>query len=297
MKLILAALLLASTCFTASAQNNSGSRLLKYKSKTHTPIYVELNDTEAKVFYLSNHLDVAGRGYALASTDTLAKKTDGRYEKGPATIITENEKSILLLTTRKGVNRYALHTVTDMHAANNDLNNAYHCSRYFELSDKLNKTYPLYHYSFREAYGTWKTAENKEIDYVQFREWTDRRISVLRDSLTRLNDSRTATTDFLLKNIRTIDYPALKEKIQTLPAEYAYQSQYFTTVANAVAKEKPEYFLRLAEDLPESRQILFQSVDKTRPVFDRIRAVEGYAAVKKAFFDERAGMYTGFYKK
>jgi hypothetical protein len=284
-KYLYAAILLLLNCFSALAQEGGGRTLLQTNSKMHL-YYVELGNFAATVYTMGSHLDKAGTGYSIRKTDTLTRQPDGSYAGSTSRITRENNR-LYLVTELKKTKKHSIDTVTSLAVFNNNLNNAYYLDSYFRMSRELNKAYPLYSHSFRDGYRTWKDIQNKELDYLQFREFADDHIKNIRDSISRLQEKHTALTNYLIQNISTLEYNTLKDSLAKLPPEYAYQSSYYRTVMNAAATQKPEYFFRLAEEFPAHRRLIFSSVENDKEVLSRMKAVEGHDKIKKEFFRER----------
>lgn len=263
------------------------TQLLQTNSKSHL-YYVDLSEAEGRVYTMGSYLDVAGRGYSIAGTDTLFKQPDGSYTGRNSRIIREKDELYLVSTSRK-TRKYRLNAVRDPNLANNNLNNAYYLGRYFAMSKELNNAYPLNHHTFRGGYYTWEALlkEEKEMSYLPFREWADKRLKEIKDSTSAAQDKYTRLTNHITQNIRQMDYAALKDSLSQLPAEYAGKSRYYGTVIDTVAVQQPEYFFRLAEDFPQHRSLIFWSGVHTKRAHAGLESVEGHDEMKKTFFKER----------
>lgn len=279
------AILLSLSCSSALAQDGGGRALLQTNNKMHL-YYVSMDNSAATVYEMGKYLDKAGMGYSIRKTDTLRQQPDGSFAGNGSRIIRENNR-LYLIPELKKTRKLPIDTVKSLAVFNNNLNNAYYLDSYFRMSRELNQSYPLNHHSFRTAYRTWNELPHKELDHLQFREFADKRIKSIRDSIGRLQHRHTALTNYIIQHISTLDYNTLKDSLAKLPAEYAYQSSYYRSVVNAAATQKPEYFFRLAEDFPANRQLIFSSVENDRELFGRMKAVEGHDKIKKEFFRER----------
>jgi hypothetical protein len=155
------------------------------------------------------------------------------------------------------------------------------------MTDQLNKTYPMNHYPSWNGYSGWKDLSNKESDHAQFKDFADARLKKMKDSISHQQDQYVTLTNSLLRNIKTIEYNSLKDSLTLLPAEFRGTSSYYWTVVNEVSKQRPEYYFRLAEDLPNEKTLIFMSVEEEKPIIENLRAVEGHAAIKKEFFKDR----------
>ena len=277
------ALLLSFCCITAWGQG--AERFFQTRSKTHF-YYVEVNDTMATIYKMGRYLDKAGTGYSIRQTDTLTRNSEGRYTGKELSIAGEDGKRYLA-TEGKKVKRLLLDGVTHSNTVHQHLNNAYFLDRYFEMSEDLHKTYPLYHHSFRNGFRVWEDLQNKETDHLLFRSFANQRLNALKDSIRQQQEGYVLLTSHLIGHINSMDYPALKDSLSKLPAAYGQASAYYATVLNEVAKQRPDHFFRLAEDLPDQRALIFGAVADSKEVVQGLKAVKGHDAVKKAFFKDR----------
>jgi hypothetical protein len=155
------------------------------------------------------------------------------------------------------------------------------------MEQVINETYPLNHYSFRNGFVLWQSLQNKNERQLQFRDFVRSYLAELKDSLTTVNEKYVAVTNDLLKSLATIPYQELKENLSQLPADFVSVSKYFSIVVKEVAKQRPEDFFRLAEDMPENRSIIFFSADEDKESVKALKAVQGHDGIKKDFLKER----------
>jgi hypothetical protein len=155
------------------------------------------------------------------------------------------------------------------------------------MSADLNNAYPLNHHTFRNGIHSWEVLKNKEVDYLQFRDFTVTRHKEIKDSITRLQDTYVLLTSYLIKNLKTLEYDALKDSLTNLPADYRSVSWYFGTVVNEVAKQRPECFFRLADDFPNKKSLIFIAVEENKEVIEGLKRVDTHLEIKKEFFKDR----------
>jgi hypothetical protein len=266
-------------------QGNEQSIFLESKTKSRL-IYLELNDSTAMVYEIGRYLDVAGSGFSILSTDTLKKKYDGNYTGKTRQVITRNNKTFLLAEFKKRT-EVELDTSENLKQVYRILNNAYYLDRYISLSEELNKKYPLSHYSFRNGFSGWKQLPEKESNHGVFRKYADNYLKNIMDSISLLQDQYVNISTILKQNLKTIDYPSLKDSLLLLRADYHSQSWYFGSVVNEISKQNPEYYFKLAEDLPLQKDIIFSSVEENKNVIQSLKEVENHSAIKKEFFKDR----------
>jgi hypothetical protein len=240
----------------ACGQTDTSRQFLQTNSKSNL-YYVDLKDADLKVYAMGRYYDVAGQGYAIVKTDTLQKQPDGSYGGRYYRIIDEKDGLYLVNTLRKN-SKSRLDTASASNLVNKNLNNAYYLDQYLDMSRKLNAAYPLNRFDFRQGFYTWKAMaeQAKEMDYQQFREIADKRFKEINDSTSIVQDKNTRLANYINKNIHSIDYTTLKDSLSQLPAEYVSNSSYYKTVIDTIALRQPEYFFRLAEDLPEDRKVI-----------------------------------------
>lgn len=285
MKYVITTILLLFYYLLTLGQGSMNRTFFQTNSKKHL-YYVDLNNSAANVYQMGSYFDKAGTGYSIRKTDTLIKQPDGTYLGKTTKIIRDNNK-FYLVTENKKTKKFNIDTVKTLSVVNNNLNNAYYLDNYFKISDELNKSYPLNHHTFRNGFYTWKELQNKEIDYLQFREFANKWLKEKKDSIIILQDSHVAQTNYIIQNIKTFDYKTLRDSLTKLPAEYRNLSWYYGTVINEVAKQRPDYFFRLAEDFPNNRSIIFIAVEDNKEVIQGLRDVQGHNEIKEEFFKDR----------
>ena len=281
----MAAIFLLLLFLSASGQENADSVLFQTQGKMRLH-YVDLRGTGGKVYSMGRYLDKAGSGYSIAATDTLIIHEDGSYSGNKTKVVKENNKLYLIITGKK-TSKFLLNTVKDPDLSNYNLNNAYYLDHYFKMCEELNKLYPLNHNSFRNGFWMWKEIPNKSMDYLVFRDFADKRLKEIKDSISEVQNRYVRLTNYIIGNLQTPDYHLLKDSLTKLPAEYKSSSWYYGTVVNEIAKQRPEYFFRLAEDFPDNQNLIFGSIENSKQVIQGLKAVEGHGDAKKAFFKDR----------
>jgi hypothetical protein len=188
---------------------------------------------------------------------------------------------IVFEVQNKKASKYQLDASTNTAAVNTNLNNAYFLDHFIALSDELNKAYPLNNYSFRAGFSRWNSLDNKEAPHAEFKNYADARLKEMRDSISQEQDKYVSVTNSLVQNIETIEYGSLKDSLDKLPSASSPNSKYFSAVINEVAKRRPDYFFRLAEDFPDKRSAIFNSVENNKQVIAGLKAVERHKDAKR----------------
>ena len=182
--------------------------------------------------------------------------------------------------------KYETEPENDLNKVNSELNNAYCLKSYFDISDKLNKEFSLYHYTFRNGYYAWEKQPNKTISHDKFIEQIDKEIVIIYGSISSKQTSLTKTTNFITANVRQANYSILKDSISTLPIDYRPQSGYFDKSVYQMSKANPEYFYKLLQDFPTSKKFIYFAVDQDKELIKQLKQVQGYDDLKKEFFKE-----------
>ena len=251
---------------------------------TKAPVYyIDLTGNYALVFEMGQYYDKMGAGRIILSTDTLVKETAMLYRSQSFELRTSNSELLLVKSRRTRI-------LPCKQLGNNSevfgiLNNAFYLAEYIDMSELLNKDYPLNHHSFRNAFDAWSAVEVKEMDYIGFREYARREIREINDSLRVEQDRYSKIKEELITNLGSMEFRVFEENVLKLPAEFKGRSWYFGTVMNEAAKIRPDLFFDLAERHPSLRSIIFSSVDDD--VARKLDQVEGHESIKKEFFKDR----------
>jgi hypothetical protein len=257
-------------------------QLLQTNSKLRS-CYVELNGPEGMVYPMNRSYHPRASGYYMRKIDTLQKQPDGSYTGGDSRIVRKDDK--LYLINRSGKKRkFQLSAVQDTLLANEKMNNAYYQRQFVSMSREIKEAYPLSNHSFMDAFSTWTVLMEKQMHHRQFSVWADKRIKEIKDSIIASQDQYTRLTNYITQNIRGITYTALKDSLVQLPTNY---TGYLGAVMDTIAMQQPEYFFRLAEDLPDNRSSIFSSGIYSRRVYTAVKDVKGHDKIKQEFLKER----------
>jgi hypothetical protein len=230
-------------------------------SKRANHYYVDLYETDALVFEMETFLHGPEMGYAIRNIETLIRQSDGAYTGRQMKIIKKKD-ALYLIRESKKKKEMPLVNVADSASANAHLNNSYYLERYLEMSKEINNAFPLWNGSW-DRFSTWQSLNNKEINYRAFRTFADERIKLMKDSIVEEQNRCAVLMNYLIQNITTINYTALRDSVAKLLVndsstyKLVYQLQpsaYFQKVIYQVAKEQPEFFFRLAEEYTSKDQ-------------------------------------------
>lgn len=250
------------------------------KSRQHI---VEINNDIAKVYQIGLYLDKAGSGPAILIIDTLYKKTEFEFSGKLYSFNATYNNNYLLTNQSK---KLETEKVNDTNSIYTILNNAHYLKSYFDLSDSINKMFPLYYYSFRNGYYAWNRLSQKNYNYEEFKQNTNAEIKKLYDSIVNKQTNLANTTNFIIKNANQTDYTALRDSLRKLPIEFRSSSWYFGEAVYQISLTDPEYFFRIAEDFPSDKSIVFAAVDSDKNLVKRLKQVQGHDNIKKEFIKE-----------
>ena len=241
--------------------------------------YIKLCNNNVVVYKMGRYFDKAGTGPAILKTDTLVFTIQNEF-KGKFYTLLKNETFYTLISNNG--KKYQTKPESEL-KINTELNNAYWLKSFFDLSDKLNKEFPLYHYTFRNGYYTWEKQPDKFINHDKFIAQTEKKMEIIYDSISKKQNAFTSTTNFIMANAGQISYSILKDSICTLPIDYRPQSGYFDKSVYQMTKANPEYFYKLLQDFSTSKKFIYFAVDQDKELVKQLKQVQGYDDLKKEF--------------
>lgn len=174
-----------------------------------------------------------------------------------------------------------------MSKVNVDLNNAYYIKSYYDLSTRLDKEFPLFHFSFYSGYGAWDRLKEKGLDHESFMLLTNSDIRSVYDSIAKDETRHTNTTNFIKENAGSVGNSQLRDSLRTLPVTYCPNSCYFIRSVYAMAKADPVVFYQILEDNPSNKTIVHYAVSDDKELIKRLSAVDGYNSLRREFIKDR----------
>jgi hypothetical protein len=245
--------------------------------------YLEFSNDNVKVYKMGSYFDKAGSGSAIILIDTLMMTGENEF-KGEQFTLKKNNTHYTLVT--ENGKEYETEPENDLNRVNSELNNAYYLKSYFDLSDKLNREFPLNHYTFRNGYYAWQKQPNKTISHNKFIVQTDKEIAKIYDSIYIEQAALIRTTNFITEKVGQVNYSILKDSISKLPIDYRPQSGYFDNSVYKMVKSNPEYFYKLLQDFPKSKTFIYSAVDHDKELVKELKRVDGYDNLKKEFIKD-----------
>lgn len=267
------------------AQDNTANKYLHTTGKRYPYYIIEQGSNKTIVYSMGKYLDKAGVGSSMLAADTL-QQIAGKWAGKTFEITRENERDILNTNDLKN-RKFVLETPADLPALYTKLNNAYYLDHYFELSRQLNKTYPLNDFSFRSGFQAWDELPGNESDPEQFRFLVTEKLRYIKDSVSTVNERLVKLTNHLQQSVASIEYTPVKDSINQLLQVLPGYNRYFSSIISIYSKQKPAYFLQLAEDMPQQRALFFMAADDSKETYEGIKAVAGHDAIKKIYVKNR----------
>lgn len=244
--------------------------------------YIELCSNNVKVYKMGRYFDKVGTGPAILNIDTLVFTKSNEFKGRIYTLLKSD--TIYTLISNNG-KKYQTEPQSELQV-NTALNNAYCLKSYFDLSDKINKKFPLYHYTFRNGYYAWESDPDKSIHHDKFVEQKDKEIRLIYDSISKNQIAFTKTTQFVTAHAEKVDYSILKDSMSTLPIDYRPESGYFDQCVYQMVKADPAYFYELLQDFPTSKKFIYLAVQQDKELVKQLKQVQGYDDLKKEFLKE-----------
>jgi hypothetical protein len=267
------------------AQKNKLNKFLTANDSKYT-FFIDLKDRSGIVFVLEEWMDKGFGGYRLIFSDTLQRQDATaayRYVGKSMKIQNEGGRAQLIFTGETSKpERLKIDTAYIQGDVLFKINNAYWWSGVVKVTEEINNKFPLHHYSFRNGLAIREGFRNKETDYGAFKKFADQKILAIRDSVERDQVAHTKITEDIVANISTMSYETLKDYTQKLPIEY--ETEYFSVVVNAICMNRPEFFFRLADELPKKKQQLFDAVDTNRIILKKLSDAPINSPSKNEFF-------------
>jgi hypothetical protein len=273
----------------ASGQDIQGQVFLSAVSKKYL-MYTELHGGRGTVFHLGWWLDKGGSGKTTIYVDTITRQpgTGGVLFSGKKTTLRqEGDKLYIIAPINKKIKKIEIGAVSNTDAAYTDINNAYWWHHFNGLVDSIHSRFPMYGYSFRNGFGYWNSFQNKTSYYKDFQVYADAKIKLIYDSIAAVQTPYTSLTDSIIKSMAGIDYSSLKASLDKLPVRDSPESVYFSAIVKSVCLTRPELFFKLAEDMPDKKNLLFDVAVYDKEISDKLVMVETSSPAKKEFLKAR----------
>ncbi|HYE55119.1 MAG TPA: hypothetical protein VD996_09760 [Chitinophagaceae bacterium] len=241
--------------------------------KNRRMVYAALDGDSATIFRLGMWLDKRGTGYSIDTSLRIAvsqiERSEGKlYVDVPGKA--SKMQKVQLDSARAG-------------DVNGLINNACWWDNFLKLTAEIKPQLKYYHFSFREGFGYWEKLSNTTDCYKDFKVFAGNRIRQIRDSLLTEELAYARIADHIINNMATIDYQEVKDSIVKLPTD-SYPHYHLRAVVNEITRTRPEFFFKLADDLPELKGTLFAVGDWTRQAIKNLRGVDTASPSKKHFF-------------
>lgn len=242
-------------------------------------------------FYFDKHSDVK-KPY-LNHTDTLTKKRAHSFVGTRCSLTQEKNTWYLTRVDKKKELKMLLDSIKDVKNIHYKLNDAYYLATYFKMTKEIRKLYPLSDHHYTEAYHSWDNLPYKYTHYLSFRKLADNKIDALKHTLVQKLEQYESLKKFVTQNAKTASYETLRDTLSKLSSGKGWQQdiekwRYYLRTVHEIAEQRPEFFFRLAADLPDNQHDIFFSVDNhEKALLAKLKLAEADKSIKKKFFKEK----------
>lgn len=279
MRTVIILILTIQICLQSHGQNTVFYKTVKKQGQ----YYLEISNGIAKVYKMGKYIDKAGSGPAIIKIDTLNKITENEFNGKLFSVIREDGNYVIKSEKGKKLNTEIINDLKSIYLT---LNNAYYLKSYFDLSERINAEFPLYHYTFRNGYYAWNKLIERNYNHEEFKIKTNNELKLLYDSIFQYQTKLTNTTNFLIKNANQIEYNTIIDSLRILPIEYSSNSWYFGSAVYQISKANPEYFYKILADFPTNKTVIYFAVNKDKLLVEQLKQVPGYENLKREFIKD-----------
>lgn len=269
-----------------SAQTNPNEVFLHSKDQN----YAILKGDTAFVYSLGIFYHKLGDYKCLRGIDTLLKNTNNSFMGKKHSVSLEHKGWVLTQKFEKKIYKTSLDTAKNITNTYYTLNLGYYLTQYSDMSREINKLYPLTQLHDTGAYQAWIVLPSKDIHYLDFRKLADKHISTIKQVAIQKLEKHESIKGFIAQNAKTAPYEVLRDSLSKLSTGKERQQdtekwRYYLKAVHEIAEQKPEFFFKLAEDLPDNQHDIFFSINfNEKELLAKLKLAEGNKAVKKRFF-------------
>ena len=229
----------------------------------------------------------------LRCTNILVRNAGHNFADKSYTLAQEGNVWYLAYTGKKKVRLDTTKNTQNIYYA---LNSGYYTAEYSKMSEIINKANPRNRHSYYNTYSSWNTIPNQYAHYLDFKPPADKRIKFMQDSILKNLAKYEHIRNFIAQNASTASYETLKDSLSKLSTvgNVKINSEmktemwlYYIKAVHEIAEQKPEFFFKLAEDLPDNQHDIFFSINQTeKQLLVKLQLAKGNEIVKKKFFKE-----------
>jgi hypothetical protein len=270
----------------SSAQDTTINKKIYLKSASKKYFfYFELTGNKVKVYSLNKWYDKAGTGYSMAFSDSLS---NNEYSGAQGVKISlrsiSNKQYLVLLRSLRKQKRIKIDKNINQQLFNTDINNGYWWSSFSNLCVEINLKYAFYRYDFRKGFELWESFPNKAANHEDFKLFVDSKIKFLRDNLISFHTNYMQEINEIFSIISTIDYSSLKNHLLRLSNNNCDGCKYFESAIEKVSSTRPEFFFKLAEDVPEIKNVILGTFIYRKETITILRNIPSDSPIKAEFF-------------
>ena len=256
-----------------------GQNPVFYKTtKKHNLYLIEMSGEIAKIYKMGIY-HFKWPDTIIIKLDTLKRNIENKFKGNTYEINKKNEDLILKIEHSKTL----ITEIIEDKAAFLTLNKAYYLKSYFDMSDSVYNKFPLTKDLYRNRYNAWNNLANKSYNHNGFKQKIDREIQTISDSIFNIQTRLIQTTDFITSFVKKVNYSVLRDSVKELIINNRPQSGYFDKSVYQMAKTNPEYFHKLLQDFPKSKELIYFSVEQDKELIKQLKQVQGYEDLKKEF--------------
>ncbi len=224
---------------------------------------------------------------------TLTRNTNNGFVGAKYKLIQENNAWFLARKRKKKEHKMRLDTAKNVIEAYHKLNEAYYVAQHLKMRSDIDKAYPLNYQYYHEPYQAWKDLSYKTMHHLKFRSLIDNDINQTKHKIVQRLETYEGIKEFITKNAKTASYETLRDTLSKLSIAEGNQQdnekwRYYLKAVHEIAEQKPEFFFKLAEDLPDNQDDIFFSVRfQERKILAKLKSATGQESIKKKFFKEK----------
>lgn len=238
-------------------------------------------------YYRFSHFDVRSYRYPkMYDSDTLYKQIDGQY-KGKSHTILKRYDTWYIKEKNKG--KYILNLINNQKEATEKMNQVIYRKHLTKLEKEIKSLYPYSYLNLWKFDSSINKLEWKTTNFKDFEPVAKDQIQLIKDSLIEHYNQIIEFSTNISEAIIEKDFPSYQENLFVLLADSMNYGDkiYFVYNVNLLVETDPAMYLKLVGDNYTYRKQLLASVDRTRELKKKLKAIEGK--------DQEEGFY--FYKR
>lgn len=267
-------LLIFAPTLAALTQSTPKSDWLQPVKKRYATV-IEKEGDRYLVYRLGYWIDKAGSGYNLISTDTLRKTAvagNDHWENGYLLLSKTGESTFTLEAPngkQLGGKKIEMKPAVSSLPLQEKVNNGYFWQNFSQLSDSLNKQWPLQDFHWRDGFIYWENFQAKDLPLREFEAVLQPLFQYIWDSVGDINKVYQRQLDYISNNISTITLQTAVDTIKALPTWWG--DTYLQKATLLIGNNRPELFFPLADADSARRGYYFYAIQEFDEVKEKLR--------------------------